>query len=249
MWCVTRHTSIVPSSGPVNRRRVWETGDTTLTERWLTGSRSAPPQAWAMAGTLWQEFRALRLPVGVELVFTHTCWQRAPSSHEVHTNISEEAQTHTNMSTIKWMARTRNEVRNTGVTWPTGSYCSFMCCHDDETRQRQNESHDGLLLGACFNISVPDDFIFASLFFLSSSVTHCLKSLRQRQSDELIPDEDLTFDRLTKCCCWQADKKDVVLNVFLYLRLFFLLVSFVFLMFEIKSFKCTICCHLLQVFN
>lgn len=52
MWCVTRHTSIVPSSGPVNRRRVWETGDTTLTERWLTGSCSAPPpRAWAMAET------------------------------------------------------------------------------------------------------------------------------------------------------------------------------------------------------
>lgn len=60
MWCVTRHTSIVPSPGPVNRRRVWETRDTTLTERWLTGSSSAPPRVCAAAETLWQEFRTLR---------------------------------------------------------------------------------------------------------------------------------------------------------------------------------------------
>lgn len=78
MWCVTRHTSIVPSSGPMNGRRVWETGDTALTERWLTGSRSVPPpQAWNDGRDFYGRNSELsgRL-VGGELVFAHTCWQR-----------------------------------------------------------------------------------------------------------------------------------------------------------------------------
>ena len=33
MWCVTRHTSIVLIPRPLNGQRVWETGDTPLTER------------------------------------------------------------------------------------------------------------------------------------------------------------------------------------------------------------------------
>lgn len=211
MWCVTRHTSIVPSSGPVNRRRVWETGDTTLTERWLTGSRSAPPQAWAMAGILWQEFRALRLLVGVELVFTHTCWQRAPSSHEVHTNFSEEAQTHTNMSTIKSMARTRNKVKTqvwldrlaaSGV-----SNAAMMTRWDKDKINRMMACCWVLVLIFLFQKTC---YLLVSLSFLSLSLTHCLKSLKplqsfHGQSDELIPDEGLTFDRLMKWCCWQAD--------------------------------------------